>query len=93
MAGRHTHLRGLATAIHEISGLKLKTHFAADGFLPCIEQHEIITEIPRVARRALVSFLQKLKKNGKERECHRLLFQCGISTAITSSELNEVNSR
>ncbi len=73
--------------------LKLKTHFAADGFLTCIEQHEIITEIPRVARRALVSFLQKLKKNGKERECHRLLFKCGISTAITSSELNEVNSR
>ena len=70
----HAHLRGLATAIHEISGLKLKTHFTADGLLPCIEQHEIITEIPRVARRALVSFLQKLKKNGKERECHSLLF-------------------
>jgi|GEM_PF-6902838 hypothetical protein len=66
MAGRHAHLRGLATAIHEISGLKLKTHFAADGFLPCIEQHEIITEIPRVARRALVSFLQKLKKMAKK---------------------------
>jgi hypothetical protein len=47
---------------HEISGLKLKTHFEADGFLTCIEQHEIITEIPRVARRALVSFLQKFKK-------------------------------
>ncbi len=46
--------------------LKLKTHFAADGFLPCIEQHEIITEIPRVARRALVSFLQKLKKMAKK---------------------------
>jgi hypothetical protein len=48
--------------IREISGLKLKTRLAADGFLPCIERHEIITEIPRVARRALVSFLQKLKK-------------------------------
>jgi hypothetical protein len=41
----------------------------------------------------LVSFLQKLRKNGKERECHNLQLQCADSTGITSSGLNEVTSR
>jgi hypothetical protein len=69
--------------------LKLKTHFVAASFLTFIQKYEIIAEIPRVVRRALVSFLQKLKKNGKERKRSSLLSQSGIFTAITSSELNQ----